>query len=128
MIFIIDQYGIPLEYYPNQKLKFKRGQDVILTLKFYKDRLLANTWDLSSATKNFFAKTDKNDLLYKIEKADGDSGWDVSQASSGILLLTISDSDLDFSGSVMCEMDFTISGVTYKTLDFPMEIIEDIKT
>src|SRR5580692_4558190 len=128
MIFVIPTSGVLTQYFPNDPLIAKVGEDILLTFQFVTDDTLTVPWNLNGAAVQFFAKKYLDSTCLTIAKYPGDPGWDFTNAVNGILNLQINGSDLTEESSLWCEITFTLSGQVkvYKTVSFVLEVMKGV--
>ena len=112
-----------------QFVRVNKGQNIKLAFRFYKDPYKNSLWDLSSATIGFYAKDFLFKDYYDISKGNNDSAWDKSEASNGILYLTLTSDDLDEANSYYSEIEFSFSNpnLSYRTPIWMLEVKEGVK-
>ena len=128
LVFIVPETGEQIEQ-EFKILTVKKNQKVQIEFKFYKDIYRTQVWDLSEATKEFFAKKLLTQQDYDIHKPNDSADWDTSDASSGVLRLTLLETDLNERKSLYAEIEFQVKGSdkVYKTPTWILEIKEDVE-
>ena len=125
MDFIIPENG-SIENQEGQYLRVKKGSNIELTFTFYKDAEHAETWDLEDAAIAFYAKQNKSQNYYDIEKATDSSAWNKVDAEYGILGLVLSASEnpaqitgntLLFTGQAGDKIKVIVDGDIYDDID-----------
>jgi len=125
-IFIIPEDGSQ-EAQALQYLKVKRGSNVQLTLKFYKDKFQLQPWNLASpVTLNAYMKKLKDSSTYVMSKDKTSVDWDLTDAASGILKLILNSTDIaavitgdktTFAGQAGDKIKVMIDSIEYDDID-----------
>lgn len=108
-------------------LTLKQGQTSTIIFMITKDVISAAPWNLTNFTKSFIAKEGIIDATPVLNITNNHSGWDVSNASLGILKLSLRPENLSFNKTVLGQLILSQTSPE-KVLKSDLIIIDVLKT
>lgn len=127
LTFIVPEDGALELQQERQYIQVKKGSNVQVSLKFYKDIYQLYPWNLASPVAlNACAKKLKELTTFVFNKSKTSADWDVAQAAQGILKLVLNSTDVgasivgdqaSFAGTTGDVLKVTIDDIEYDNID-----------